>query len=397
MSIDFCRLPAITVMPVIRVRPIISAEAVAAVRRGLRTEFWRASLPETPKTRRTGAAAAISGRDSSGVRTNTPMISRTAPRPMGAWPSEPDIVVAARTTATPAAENSAPSVLRSTSDLVVACACTLLIAATGGIFAARRPGSQAASMVTRTPTARAARTVPGVMTRGPSGTVAPSVPISDRSPAPMPTPAARPVTAATTPTTNASMRTERVTCRREAPTARSRASSLVRWATSMVKVLAMMNVPTKSAMPAKTSSPCFRPDIEAEIASAWLSASSCPVVVSTVSFGRALSSSAFSADWLTPAFALTSIWSYVPGLPNSCWAAAVSKRARLPPAATLPSSVLKMPVIFGSRTGPSTDSRTVSPTSYPARFAVCESMRTSPSPLGACPLTSGYRGSSAPQ
>ena len=41
----FCTLPAITVMPVMRVRPIISAEAVAAVRRGLRTEFCRASLP----------------------------------------------------------------------------------------------------------------------------------------------------------------------------------------------------------------------------------------------------------------------------------------------------------------------------------------------------------------
>ena len=94
LSIDFCRLPAITVMPVIRVRPIIRAEAVAAVRRGLRTEFCRASLPETPKTRRTGAAAAISGRDSSGVRTKTPMISSTAPRPIGACPSEPSIVVA---------------------------------------------------------------------------------------------------------------------------------------------------------------------------------------------------------------------------------------------------------------------------------------------------------------
>jgi len=362
LSIDFWRLPAITVIPVIRVRPIISADAVAAVRRGLRTEFWRASFPEMPNTRISGAAAAIRGRERRGVRMKTPMISRTAPSPMGAWPSEPSIVVAARITATPAPLNSAPSVLRSTSDLVVALACRLLIAATGGIFAALRPGSQAASMVTRTPTARAAPTVPGVMISGPSGTVAPSVPIRDLSPAPMPIPATRPVTAATRPTTNASISTDRVTWRRDAPTARSSASSLVRWATSMVKVLAMMKVPTKSAMPAKTSRPCLRPDIEEEINSAWSSASSLPVVVSTRSAGSALSSAAFSAVWEVPAAAFTSISSYVPGLPNSFWAVAVSYSARLPPAATLPSSVVKIPVMTGLRTGPSTERRTVSPT-----------------------------------
>lgn len=292
----------------------------------------------------------------------TPMISRTAPIPMGAWPSEPSMVVAARMTATPAPLNNAPSVLRSTSDLVVAFACTLLIAATGGIFAALRPGSQAASMVIRTPTARATPTVPGVMTSGPSGTVAPSVPMRDLSPAPMPIPATSPVTAATSPTTNASISTDRVTCLRDAPTALSSASSLVRWATSMVNVFAMMKVPTKSAMPAKTSSPCLSPLIEDEIISACSSASSLPVSVSTRSVGSALSSADFSAVWEVPEAAFTSISSYVPGLPNSFWAVAVSKRARLPPAATLPSSVVKMPVTTGFRTGPSTEIRTVSPT-----------------------------------
>ncbi len=66
-----------------RVRPIIRAEAVAAVRRGLRTELRRASLPAMPKARSTGAAAAISGRDSSGVRMKTPITSRPAPSPIG--------------------------------------------------------------------------------------------------------------------------------------------------------------------------------------------------------------------------------------------------------------------------------------------------------------------------
>ena len=39
--------------------PIISAEAVAAVRRGLRSEFWPARLPTGPKTRRFAAAASL--------------------------------------------------------------------------------------------------------------------------------------------------------------------------------------------------------------------------------------------------------------------------------------------------------------------------------------------------
>ncbi len=53
----------------------------------------------------------------------------------------------------------------------------------------------------------------------------------------------------------------------------------MRWATSMVKVLAMMNVPTNSAMPAKTSRPVFMPLIAEAIALAWSSASCWPVVV----------------------------------------------------------------------------------------------------------------------
>lgn len=189
------------------------------------------------------------------------------------------MVVAYRTVATPAPASSAPIVFRTTSDLVVACAWTLLIAATGGIFAARRPGSQAAVIVISTPTSRAVATVPGETTSGPSGTVSPREPIRARIPAPMPTPAARPVTAATVPTTNASISTDRVTWRREAPTARSSASSLVRWATSIVKVLAMMNVPTNRAIPAKTSSAFFRPLMSAAICVAWSSASCLPVVV----------------------------------------------------------------------------------------------------------------------
>ena len=45
--------------------------------------------------------------------------------------------------------------------------------------------------------------------------------------------------------------------------------------------------------------------------------------------------------------AFTSISSYSPGLAKSFCAVAVSNRVRLPPAATLPSSVVKMPVTVG--------------------------------------------------
>ena len=43
--------PAMDIV-VTRVRPIIRADAVAAVRRGLRSEFCPASVPTAPKTRR---------------------------------------------------------------------------------------------------------------------------------------------------------------------------------------------------------------------------------------------------------------------------------------------------------------------------------------------------------
>ncbi len=209
----FCVLPAITVMPVIRVSPIISAEAVVAVRRGLRSAFCRARRPEMPKARRTGVASAISGRDSSGVRMNTPTSSSIPPPPsMILLVSSPSYTEVATTTeAVPMPATSAPRVLRTSSDLVVATACTLFIAATGGTFAPRRAGSQAASTVMRVPMPRAATAVEGETTSGPSGNVATKPFSTSRSSAAMPIPATRPETPAIAPTKNASIRTERVT------------------------------------------------------------------------------------------------------------------------------------------------------------------------------------------
>ena len=63
-------------------RPIISADAVAVVRRGLRSEFWPARLPTVPNTRRYVAApAARNGRLITGLTAVTPSSTTRIPRP----------------------------------------------------------------------------------------------------------------------------------------------------------------------------------------------------------------------------------------------------------------------------------------------------------------------------
>lgn len=72
--------------------------------------------------------------------------------------------------------------LRRTSDFCVGAACTLFIAATGGIFAARRPGSHAASTVTTRPTPSADSTGTAPRTSGPSGTFSSNAAMPERRP-----------------------------------------------------------------------------------------------------------------------------------------------------------------------------------------------------------------------
>ncbi len=130
----------------------------------------------------------------------------------------------------------------------------------------------------------------------------------------------------------------------------------------MVKVLAMRKMPTKSATAAKASRAVFMPCMLSSITLASASASSLPVEVVALSLGSALPIACWSAAWDVPAAASTSISVYPPDSPNSFCAVRVSNRASEPPAATRPSSVVKMPVSFCCRTGPSADIRTVSPT-----------------------------------
>ena len=69
-----------TLTPVIRARPTISAAAVIAVRRGLRPELSRPSLPGTDQEN-SRPSSDTTGRASSGVSSATPMkLTRTPPR-----------------------------------------------------------------------------------------------------------------------------------------------------------------------------------------------------------------------------------------------------------------------------------------------------------------------------
>ena len=62
--------------------PIMSAAAVAEVRRGVRLAFSRASLPGTLNRRANGQPMSrASGRAKSGLRTETPMKTTAAPKP----------------------------------------------------------------------------------------------------------------------------------------------------------------------------------------------------------------------------------------------------------------------------------------------------------------------------
>ncbi len=183
------------------------------------------------------------------------------------------MVVAASTAVTPAAETSAPSVLRSTRDLAVGAAHRVHRGDRRDL-AARRPGSQAASIVIRdADDERGDDRAGGDDQRAVRDDRA--GPVHQR-------PHARADADADAQTGDGGDGAHEERLQQHGPgdlaargayRARSSASSLVRWATSIVKVLAMMKMPTNRAMPAKTSSIVFMELIDDEIISAWSSAS----------------------------------------------------------------------------------------------------------------------------
>jgi hypothetical protein len=307
-----------TVTPVTSAMPTISAAAVIAVRRGLRPELRRPRRPGSDQENNRPSPA-TTGRLTSGVSNATPTkVTSTPPRisssvvlPASEYSPTPSV-------ATPAAPTSAPDTLSLVSGRSgVATSC---IAATGAIRDARSAGSTAATTVTTTPTRNALMIAAGGT---PIGAICrPSTKLLKRyaSPAPAPTPAARPSTAAIRPIATASVSTEPIIWRRLAPSARISASSRVRCATMIEKVFRIRNTPTNSATPAKPSSTFVR-KLKPSRRPAELSSASWSPVFTTNSGPSAAAIRSRSRAGATPSSARTVIDVNCPVLPSiSCCA-----------------------------------------------------------------------------
>ncbi len=234
--------------PVISAMPTMRAAAVMAVRRGLRAELRRPSVPgvdqdsSPPITATTGLL--INGVSRATPRKATRMPENTIHSTPLARPIPSSVP--------PVADSAAPATVGLVSGRSGVAASR--IAATGAIREARTAGNTDAAIVTRMPTAKDETTAAaGSPMLASCRLPPPNVANSRASSAPTPTPAPSPTTEATTPITSASSTTDTIIWRRLAPMARISASSLVRCATMMEKVLKMMNAPTNRAIPAKPS------------------------------------------------------------------------------------------------------------------------------------------------
>src|SRR3989440_705206 len=213
-------------------RPIISAAAVEAVRRGLRIALSRAILPGCPAQCANGQPIRrASGLATSGLSRPTPRKMTTAP--IATLSSRlPDLAKSpARSSARPITVTTVPNVIRF--QLIrgtTAATASSRSAVTGGTRVALTAGAIEASTVTMTPTSRPTMIVRGATTSVVDGRSAPMAPNTALSPIATTMPAPIPTIEASRPTMNASVRTEPSTCRLDAPRQRKSASSLLRWA-----------------------------------------------------------------------------------------------------------------------------------------------------------------------
>ncbi len=234
-------------------------------------------------------------------------------------------------------------------------------ASMGATRVAPHAGIAAATIVTPTPTARAAMRVRGSRATVVVGTSTPTSSSSRRMPTARPTPASRPSTVASSPTAAASTRMPPSTCRRVAPTARSRPTSRRRWATNTLKVFQMTKEPTSSDTAAKASSTWVKiakPDC---IAAAPSSASVAPLRTS-IPCGTAAATRDRRSPASRPPPAMTEIWSTVPVLPSTCWAVVRSNPASVAPARLSLSPNPVMPTSVNARLPSCRRTRTMSPT-----------------------------------
>ena len=378
-----------TVTKVTSASPIISADAVEAVRCGLRMVLSRASSPIVPAIRVAGQPSQVASRGTMRADSSaTPTKINTAPRPMrmstgpvplatnrpSSSPTRPSSAVAADVTVRYLARRPSGRVAPSRT------------AAIGSTRVARIAGRRLARTVTTTPTRMATMIVRPLTTVPVLGSVTPAALNRANSPWARARPTSSPTTEATAPITNDSTRIERRTCLREAPSVRSVANSRVRWAMVIESELAITKLPTNSATPANTSRKVLRkvrkPVIDDE---SWLA---CWAPVRTwVSEGRTGRIWATSCLGLIPGLALARISSSLPVRPSRRWAVVSWSPASVAPPSEDAEPNFTSPEIFSWTTGPTPCTPMSSPALRFFLLAVVVSMTTPPGP-GQLPLTS---------
>lgn len=325
----------ITVTPVTRAMPTMSAAAVMAVRRGLRPELSRPSLPGTDQAKIVPSRF-TTGRLMSGVSSATPMKANSTPPRIVTSVLSPALPPSPRKSSTaPTAVTSPPATVIFVSGRSgVATSC---MAAIGGMREARSAGSSAATTVITMPTANALITALAG-TPSPARVRSPArFPNAHASSAPMPMPAARPSTEAIRPTATASSTTELTICRRPAPMARMSASSRVRCATMIENVLRIRNVPTSSATAAKPSRIRLKKD-SASLKPAAASSESCLPVFTSYASPTAVATASRSDSADTPSAAFTDTLLTVPASPSisRCATGVVNMISLAPPMESRP-------------------------------------------------------------
>ena len=238
-------------------RPIMSADAVAAVRPGSRIALRRASEPALPPIRSSGRPMTeASGRASLGETRATPRNSSSTPGPIRA-PRPPASMPGANAAAASSSADrpSMPTAIgterRPNRDGGMSAPSRMAV--TGDTRVDRAAGPSAARTVTPRPTSSETITVDGPNTVPASGSSMLAAAMTDDRPLAMNTPATMPSAEPMAPMTVASATTRRRICFRVAPTARISASSRERWASVMDMVLAMVKAPTRMATPPNTS------------------------------------------------------------------------------------------------------------------------------------------------
>ena len=234
-----------------RVTPISKADAVVAVRRGLRWVFSIASSPGIPPRRATPMARPrLPMRTGANTSTPAKLMNPPATPHITAFFVSISLVAQMMTRAVPARKSSVPNPTRTRPTLRVGVSVTGWRATTGATLVARRAGGRAARVVTTTPTRIGMmQDVTVTLTEVSIGDPAALRPISMSWVTPIPR--AVPTTDPMRPAMSASPRTERRTCFRVAPMQRARARVRVRCATRIVKVLTMTIAATARAITAK--------------------------------------------------------------------------------------------------------------------------------------------------